>query len=372
MIPDRSHPRILFVANAVLGWATYARQLETALRARQDIVASVLHRSPNRMVMQLVRRHADKGLARIMRPFDPITLHAGPAGRDIRHAVREFRPDIVHFAAHWPAGALLATECAPIFTLALDATRPALTRELPLPGWTTTETETEARTCRAAAHLFPMSSWAARSLETDFGIPAERITVQPPSLASSNWPLPALYRNAIPNILFIGNDLQRKGLYRLVDWVTGPLAGRCHLHVVSSGGPAPRGPNVTFHGRVPHKRLMSEIMPIMDIFCLPTRLDMSPFVLVEAAAAGLPVVTSELCGIPDLVLDGDTGLLVQPDDDAGFVAALSSLVHDMKRRRHMGLRARKLASERFDGQRNFNALIDRLITLSRTGAGHGR
>ena len=182
--------------------------------------------------------------------------------------------------------------------------------------------EVEARICRAAAHLFPMSSWAARSLQEDFGIEPERITVQPPALDPSGWPSPARGRHAVPQVLFIGNDLRRKGAFRLADWVAGPLAGRCHLHVVSSDRPAPSGPQVTCHGRVPHQRLMAEILPDMDIFCLPTRLDMSPFVIAEASAAGLPVVASHLGGIPDMVRDGETGFLVTSVEEA--VAAIGT------------------------------------------------
>ncbi|WP_417208488.1 glycosyltransferase family 4 protein [Antarctobacter sp.] len=371
-------PKILFVANAVLGWRTYARQLETVLAARQDVDGTVLYRTPGRWAMQLARRHADGPLGRRLRPFDPIQLFAGRSGHDIRQAVARLRPDVVHLAAHWPAGALLAARVP--FTIALDATRAGLSRDLPLPGWGQVECQREARLCRAAAHVFPMSQWAADSLQDDYDIPKSRITVQPPTLLPEHWPEnwpenwperwpdqcsrePARDR---PQILFVGNDLQRKGAHRLARWVEGPLDGRCHLHIVSTDRKSrpPNGPHVTFHGPIPHDRLISEVMPSMDIFCLPTRLDMSPFVLVEAAAAGLPSVASRLAGISDLVSDGATGLLVQPDDDSGFVQALRRLIEDAPLRRRMGTAARRRAEEAFDGRRGFNHLIDRLVTIA--------
>ncbi|KEO50863.1 glycosyltransferase family 4 protein [Thioclava pacifica] len=358
---------LLFVANGVLGWATYARQLEAALRGRDDLRATVLHRAPSRFAMQLARRHADGTLGRALRPFDPIAMHQGALGRDIRAAIAQHRPDIIHVAAHWPAGAIPVGDI-PV-TLALDTTRPALTRDLPLPGWSPAEIETEAKLCRRAAHLFPMSRWAAESLREDFGIAPDRITIQPPSLDPGQWPPPAGGAlNAVPQVLFVGNNLSRKGAYRLADWVSGPLAGRCHLHIVSGDKAAPpNGPDITFHGALPHKQLMQELLPRMDLFCLPTRLDMSPFVLIEAAAAGLPVVASALGGIPDLVEEGVTGRLVAAEDDAGFVAALSALIDDPALRARMGAAARAQAAQRFDGKRNFDALIDRLITLGQEG-----
>ncbi|MBD3802316.1 MAG: glycosyltransferase family 4 protein [Thioclava sp.] len=358
---------ILFVANDVLGWATYARQLEVALRMRDDLRATVLHRAPPRIAMQLARRHADGALGRALRPFDPITMHEGVLGHDIRAAIARHRPDIIHVAAHWPAGAVTGGDI-PV-TLALDTTRPALTRDLPLPGWSAAEIETEATLCRKAAHLFPMSHWAADSLREDFGIGMDRITIQPPSLDPAQWPPPAGGAvNAVPQILFVGNNLLRKGAYRLADWVGGPLSGQCHLHIVSGdSAPPPKGPHVTCHGPLSNAQLMQELLPRMDLFCLPTRLDMSPFVLVEAAAAGLPVVSSALGGIPDLVEDGVTGRLVAPEDDAGFVAALSALLEDPVLRARMGETARARAAQRFDGRRNFDALIDRLIALGQPG-----
>ena len=361
-------PKMLFVANGVLGWATYARQLGSALALRDDIDATILHRKPGRLPMQLARRHADGPVVRHLRPLDPIRMHQGRLGRDIRQAVAAARPDVVHFAAHWPAGAL--TRLNMPFTIALDATRAGIGRDLPLPGWTRAEMATEAELCRSAAHLFPMSEWAADSLRADYGVDTAKITVQPPSLSPDAWPAPATPANAVPQILFIGNDLTRKGAKRLAGWVEGPLAGRCHLHIVSTDrATPPAGPNITFHGRIPHDRLMAEVLPKADIFCLPTRLDMSPFVLAEAMAAGVPVVASRIGGIPDLVAEEETGLLVSPDDDDGFVRALERLCSDSGLRYRMSLTGRKRAREFFDGKSNFDVLIDRLITLAETAKG---
>ncbi|UWQ23193.1 glycosyltransferase family 4 protein [Jannaschia sp. W003] len=362
-----ARPHILFVANGVLGWSTYARQLETALAARGDVRATVLHRSPPRWAMQAARRHADGPLARRLRPFDPIRLHAGPLGRDLRRAVAEARPDVVHVAAHWPAGAL---DGAVPFTLALDATRPGITRDMPLPGWRPREWEAEAALCRRAAHLFPMSGWAAASLRDDFGVAPGRITVQPPALDPGAWPPEAEGSGAREmQVVFIGNDVARKGLARLAAWVRGPLAGRVHLHVVSTDPRAPGSDaHVTAHGAVPHARLMAELLPRMDAACLPTRLDMSPFVLAETQAAGLPAVASRLGGIPDLVEDGRTGLLCPPGDDAAFVDALGALADDPARRRRMGRTARERAGALFDGRRNFDRLIDTLAAIARGDA----
>ncbi|MCR9111235.1 MAG: glycosyltransferase family 4 protein [Rhodobacteraceae bacterium] len=359
------------MANAVLGWKTYAKQLETALGNRGDLTHLVLYRRPQRHLMQFARRHADRRIARLVRPFDPIKLFAGAMGHDIRKAVSDFQPDVVHFAAHWPASALSALSSPPPFTLALDATRPGLTRDLPLPGWSERECANEADLFKAATHLFPMSHWVEDSLINDFDLARHQMTVQPPSLSQKNWPKQAMFENeCIPNVLFVGNDLKRKGAYRLARWIAEPLRGRCHLHIVSTDTSTISGDGITFHGRVPHARLIEDLLPRMDIFCLPTKLDMSPFVIAEAAAAGLPVVASAIGGIPDMVEHSISGFLVPPEDEHGFISALSQLIDDKNMRRRMGSNSAKLAKARFSGEENFNNLIDKLIDISDRGVGY--
>lgn len=361
-------PHILFVANEILGWKVYCRQLVEALQARSDVRHTILRRQPSRIVMQMARRHADGAVGRRLRPFDPIRLYGGILGRRIRREIEQARPDVMHVAAHWPAGALLGLGHRPPMSLALDATRATITRDFADCFWSEAERATEAELCRAAAHLFPMSEWAATSLTEDYGVDPDRVTVQPPSLrreVPAARSRDAADTDRLPQILFVGNDLRRKGADRLVEWVEGPLRGRCHLHIVSTDrSKLPLGPNVTFHGAVAHDRLISSLFPAMDVFCLPTLLDMSPFVLAEAAAAGLPVVASRLGGIPDLVRDGTSGLLVDAKDETGFVQSLLRLIEDAPLRRKMGQGALALARDRLDGKANYDRLIDRLAGLA--------
>jgi glycosyltransferase involved in cell wall biosynthesis len=69
--------------------------------------------------------------------------------------------------------------------------------------------------------------------------------------------------------------------------------------------------------------------------------------MLEAEAAGLPVVSSDLRGVPDVVLDGTTGLLAPPGDDAAFAGCVRALLDDPARRNAMGeAAARFVATER--------------------------
>jgi glycosyltransferase involved in cell wall biosynthesis len=71
--------------------------------------------------------------------------------------------------------------------------------------------------------------------------------------------------------------------------------------------------------------------------------------VIEAMAAGKPVVATRVGGVPNLVDDGGSGFLVQPDDVASFAQSVADLLADKDLRHRMGQRARKLA-ERFRTQ----------------------
>ena len=83
-----------------------------------------------------------------------------------------------------------------------------------------------------------------------------------------------------------------------------------------------------------------------DLFALPSFAEGVPVVLMEAMAAGLPVLATAIAGIPELVEDGVSGRLVAPGDTSGFAAAMADLLADPARARAMGRAGRqKVAAE---------------------------
>jgi len=357
-------PHVLFVANRTLGWNTYSQQLAGQLTPRDDINTSVLWRRPHRVSTLPVKRHDVADSARLYRRIDPITAYRGWLGRAIRREIQHHAPDVVHFGAHWPAAAYGWQDGLVPFTLALDCTMADMNKALPRPVWSDAEIEAEAELLRRAARVFPMSTWTARSVIEDAKVPEHRVKVIPPSIDLSVFRA-SVTMAVIPNIIFIGNDFARKGGDRLVKWVTGPLAGLCHLHIVSTDPNARvQNQNVTFHGKVPHDVLCSDLLPGMDLMCLPTWIDMSPHVLVEAAAAGIPAIASDIGGIADIVLHERTGLLCAPGDDKAFVTAIRRLIEDHEVHAQMQVEATRHAVATFDGTVNFGLLADELATLA--------
>ncbi len=97
-----------------------------------------------------------------------------------------------------------------------------------------------------------------------------------------------------------------------------------------------------------------------------------PVVLMEAMSSGLPVVASALSGIPELVVDGSSGLTVPPGDAAAIAAALRRLHDDPELRARLGAAARERVVAEFDVDRNAGRLIARIRAAGAGGGALGR
>jgi glycosyltransferase involved in cell wall biosynthesis len=93
---------------------------------------------------------------------------------------------------------------------------------------------------------------------------------------------------------------------------------------------------------------VARLLAYAHVFVLPSRSEGHPVSVLEAMAAGVPVVASRVGGIPEQVADGETGLLVEPGDVDGLAAALRRLAADPALRRRLGEAGRARAEEAFD------------------------
>jgi glycosyltransferase involved in cell wall biosynthesis len=85
-----------------------------------------------------------------------------------------------------------------------------------------------------------------------------------------------------------------------------------------------------------------------DVFVFPSRYEGLPLALMEAMAAGLPVVASAVPGNTDLVQDNVTGLLVSPGDPIALSAAIARVLTDAELADSLGMAARSYVASRFD------------------------
>jgi glycosyltransferase involved in cell wall biosynthesis len=96
-----------------------------------------------------------------------------------------------------------------------------------------------------------------------------------------------------------------------------------------------------------HRRDVDALLAGFDLFVHPSLDDAFPTVLLEACAASLPIVASAIGGIPEIVNDGENGMLVTAGDETKLGAAIRSLLADRTRMERMSEAARRLARERF-------------------------
>jgi phosphatidylinositol alpha-mannosyltransferase len=162
-------------------------------------------------------------------------------------------------------------------------------------------------------------------------------------------------RGRSPQLLFVGRFDVRKN----VPWLTRAfrllLRSRpdCRLVLVGSGITKPvcrimtlgLGRAVIFRGRVPPDEI-ADCYASADVFCsLPGGSESFGIVLLEAMAAGLPIVGTDIPGYREVVEHGVNGLLVRPGDTPALVSAFSSLIGDEPMRESMGRSGRRKARE---------------------------
>jgi len=85
--------------------------------------------------------------------------------------------------------------------------------------------------------------------------------------------------------------------------------------------------------------------------------DVLPFAAIEALAAGLPVIATRIGGLPEIIDDGETGVLVEPRSPRALADAMRDLLQDAERLEAMGKRARKTAERRFSIDRQAERLL---------------
>jgi colanic acid/amylovoran biosynthesis glycosyltransferase len=103
------------------------------------------------------------------------------------------------------------------------------------------------------------------------------------------------------------------------------------------------------------------------ILCLPSFAEGVPVVLMEAMSCGIPVVCSHIDGIPELVHDGESGLLVRPGRPDLLADAIQTLAADGDRRREMGLAGRRQIEREYDVAANAAVLLEAFAAVGTPG-----
>lgn len=214
-----------------------------------------------------------------------------------------------------------------------------------------------------ASRCVGWSRWAANSMIEDYGVDPGRVSVIPPGVDTTLWRPSDEDPGDRFRVLFIGADFERKGGSLLLQAFE-RLPNHAELYLVTKSAVPPRDRVVVIDDMVPNDPRLVELVRASDVFVLPSLAETFGIAAAEASAAGLPVVASAVGGLPDIVIDEETGFTVSPGDVDGLAEALLALERDPDLRRRMGRNARERAVSHFDARTN----ADRLFELVRAAA----
>jgi glycosyltransferase involved in cell wall biosynthesis len=232
------------------------------------------------------------------------------------------------------------------------------------------------RAAYAAAHRIVANSHAAADRLRREGVPPGKIAVIANGLAAADFPVRAP-RGHRRRIVVVANLRPEKGHDVLIDAAPEILrrhpdaefefVGRGRQRDALMEQARGRGvlERITFAGHCPD---VAQRLADADVFVLPSRSEAFPNAVLEAMAAGLPVVASGVGGIRELIVHGQTGLLVPPDRPEALAQQICRILEDGALAHRLSLSAGADARARF----SFDRMVDQfeslyLAELSRRG-----
>ena len=205
----------------------------------------------------------------------------------------------------------------------------------------------EGRHVRRSDRVIATSAYSSERISSFYGVPREKVVVVPEPIDLDSWRR-ALNETGLaggpPRILCVAHLYARKRIGRLFR-AFARLPERAVLRVVGVGPERERlerlardlsiAGRVHFLGHLPFRALVAEYRNA-SIFALPSAQEGFGIVFLEAMASSLPVVAGRTAAVPEVITDGLTGLLVDPEDDAELTMSLKTLLDDPARRQAMG------------------------------------
>ena len=211
---------------------------------------------------------------------------------------------------------------------------------------------------RGCKGIITWTRWAKKGFEDD-GVDPAKVAVIPPPFGT----ISASRLHSGCNILFIGRDFTRKGgdvALKAFEALDAPdtrlfYVGRAEgaaLKMIRDDA------RITYLERPSNRTLSEDVWPYADIFALPTRSDAFAMTVAEAMSRGVPVVSSSIPPISEVVEGGVTGYLAPVGDSEGFAEFLGRLAGDPSLRSKMGGKAQERVKAVFSPEMLGRKLID--------------
>lgn len=213
----------------------------------------------------------------------------------------------------------------------------------------------ERRVYRAARMVVTHSAWAAESVIA-YGVPEDRVRVIPFGVLI---PESAPRRpTSSPQITYVGGSMARKGGWRVLETWRRHFKDQATLTLVTRDLVPPEPGLEVRNDLRPGTPAIWEVLARTAVLAFPTEVDTFGYAVLEAMAAGVPVVASRCAGISEIVEEGRTGLLFDVADDEGLRASLERCLSAPALARRMGDAGRVRAIERYDARVTTAQLVD--------------
>ncbi|MGE2834257.1 glycosyltransferase family 4 protein [Mycobacterium sp. SMC-4] len=339
--------------------------LVPALAQRDDVESVTVLRFHNGEAATDIRREGAKVTVHYLRGQRRLRTITG-SFLDVRRTRRlaaQVRPDVVHGQEIGLYGDI-ALRCSQNTAVTVHGLAFSVTGADTLDGVRLRERLRDRmvhRMCRRvvsrAKVVISISDWDARALD----VPLRGTRVCIPNPVGAEFFDLAPSGPTAPRVLFAGGFTPNKNPLGVVNAFARVVAAvpAARLSLV---GPAPDpkylqrvrdritelgiGHAVEMTGTVGNEQMRNEISAARTVI-LFSRQENSPTILAQAMAAGKPVVASRVGGVPEMVDDGESGFLTEPDDEATFADRMLKLIHDQDLSLRLGRRANAVARERF-------------------------
>jgi glycosyltransferase involved in cell wall biosynthesis len=347
------------------GGTQYVMQLAAGLMAQGDEVHLVTEQGS-----WLADWAQERGMATHGLPFFAGGRLNPRTWARLRRLVREIAPDLIHaHAARIGLPLTLAAQGRPLLYTVHGyhfVHKPPLLRALAIRA---------ERRCSAAADLTVFACEHDRRLAATHAIlphgRAQRVI--PSGVDLARVPQAAGGEGRV--LAFLGRLVPQKDPLLLAEMMAALRNADCRLLVIGEGElrPALRaradalgvGGRIELLGGMPQAAAL-EALRAAQVMVLPSRWEALALVVLEAMAMGVAVVASRVGGVPEAITDGETGLLVEPGDAAGFAAAARRLLDDPALRLRLVDNARQ-AVRRFSWQATMAAYLELYRALARAG-----
>jgi glycosyltransferase involved in cell wall biosynthesis len=293
----------------------------------------------------LDRLQNDVGGAVRDEPFPPWILDASAPRvlRELEQRIRAHRPDITHVIDAWP-GAMITARLARTPRLLVTHHTPELSRDDSAIGrllWELAWLTRPEVVYTSESDRVRDGRTRLRTNVINYGIDLERFTSGTPVFAKDG-----------PVIGTVARLVPQKALHLLIEAAPSVLARHPGARFVIVGdGPSlgdlerlAQGLPFEFTGE---RDDVPDLLAAFDVFALPSDFEGLCYAVIEAQAAGVPVVATPVGGIPENVVPGETGVLVPTQDATALAAAINQLLDDPTEARRLATEARRRVLERY-------------------------